>query len=1143
MPIKIELFNRYQLRTNPNNPSLLLLPAIEIKPYPTHNFPHIFRINIFVTGTPEELAVAMQAAYKSVNFGTTKLLQLSTPQRLRQSDCRWNQPLPAGVNCTLQVAVEYFDSDAMGEPLLSISKYTTAECNIWTNPSKDYSIKKPIMSFTEFTDSVLSSFKHPTSQTLPETELVAEAEPVKQIENQPEITYPGWFAIDFGTSNSTVTLYDPKVIVTPHSFPSEQETRLRDRLAAWLTQRPVENIAGLSQDAWVQEWQRFLAEASKNLQDDNSVNLRNLHGEQFLEAIRQIEIALSKRLPWFRRAASKHLNKIYHEVFRVPPLEWQSLISVELDKDRRLSEIPSEIEIISLEPFLPKDDPAKVKVSLGEQAKQHRLDAIRQGEGIDSRFLHSPKRYFGQERSFQITLNDKEDTIPVNKLLQAAYAQLIDLTEKYRQRSGKCSQGKFYRAVVTYPTIASPFVRREIEQLVKQLDIDDVQMAYDEAVSAAIFFLWREFGGDLNLGIESFKTRCRREGDRWWQNVMVLDIGGGTTDLALIRLTLEEINPFEPGEDRGDGGRYYKLTPKLLGSSGHLQLGGELITLRLFLLLKAAIADCLLSAIAEENLPPDVLKVQPEELSDRFLQKGKFQKGSLLACVDNEIREGEAYKEALNDAEKVLPTRWKNAPSRAQTFYTLWEYAEAAKLTLGEKRVTADTPVFNLDGQKISELLAHNDINLPSDVSDRLNVTITVEQFEKAVAPVIREAIGIAQGLIENAFKNQSVNPHNSPETVDWLILSGKTCNLELVERELYRVFSKSNYFVWNEERVTFEPEYTKLATSAGACFAEKLRQLSFSPQQAKDLLRKGANQLYIDVKNLFYFLPCSFVREVIGGSPDPIFHAGQELYQLQADDAMAKFRSPWLGMQLTNNIRRQDFENMKLQLWGSYNGDVLMKKLGMNEEDFKNHIQVQFEINQKLDIDLLLSRGKPHYLIPANIPSLDAAKAIGSSAVISDESKVVCDIAVNVAESAIALKTDAHTVLFAAEKDHTQDLQIFRYEDSEMQLQSMGLIAELPPFPASGKHTFYFQFRNPESNKWELIGELPQPDFKTEYPCKYYVSLNKQGILRVHAFEVPYWTSTNPECLKQEGCVFRDSLQAQSNNVETERDPFCGLH
>ena len=124
-----------------------------------------------------------------------------------------------------------------------------------------------------------------------------------------------------------------------------------------------------------------------------------------------------------------------------------------------------------------------------------------------------------------------------------------------------------------------------------------MQTAYDEAVSVAIFFLWREFGGNLNIGIESFKTRCRQNGNKWSQNVLVLDIGGGTTDLALIELTLEDKTPFfADNEDRGLGGRYYKLTPKLLGSSGHLQLGGELITLRIFRLLKVAIADFLLNS-------------------------------------------------------------------------------------------------------------------------------------------------------------------------------------------------------------------------------------------------------------------------------------------------------------------------------------------------------------------------------------------------------------------------------------------------------------------------------------------------------------------------------------------------------------------
>ncbi len=1144
MAVKIELFSRYQLRSKETEPSVLLLPVIEIKPADSPNFPFISSIEISVLGLPEELAKEIQSAYKSISFSTDRLLKLTSPQRLRHSDCIWNQSLPKGMNLTLRVAVEYFDSDDMGKRILSVKKTATADCSIWTFAEENARLRN-------------------TSEEISDRHMISETPILNHsssiLSPKSDITYPGWFAIDFGTSNSTVTLYDPKVIVTPHTLPSEQEVKLSEQLAFWLTKRPVDEIPGISRDVWEAEWQKLFSHLSKNLEDFNPANLQLLRGEQLLEAIREIEICLSKRLGWFRRAASKRLNQIYHQVFRVPALEWQSLLPVELDKDRRLNEIPSELEVINLEPSLPTQDPAKVKVMLGEQAYQHRLDAIKQGESIDGRFLHSPKRYFGQERSFDISLNGKEDTIPVNQLLQAAYAQLIELTEKYRQRyPGKCSDGDFYRAVLTYPTIASPFIRREIESLVKKLGIEDVQMAYDEAVSAAIFFLWQEFGGDLNLGIESFKSRCRHDGQKWWQNVLVLDIGGGTTDLALIRLTLEEIDPFEPTEDRGDGGRYYKLTPKLLGSSGHLQLGGELISLRLFLLLKVAIADCLLSAVSDGILAKDVLKVQSEELNERFLDNGKYRQGSLLACVDQEIREGDTYKEALNDAEKVLPTRWKNSSSRSQTFYDLWEHAENAKLALGQKRSLGDDApeaIFVLDGYQISELLSQNDIQLPTEVVDKIRVTLTAEQFNKAASPVIQEAIGIASGLIENAFKSKIDSEINfldpieqdeeklKKEQVDWLILSGKTCNLELVERELYRVFSKSDYFVWNEERVTFEPEYTKLATSAGACFAEKLRQLSFSPQESKDLLRKGANQLYIDVKNLFYFLPCSFVREVIGGSPVPIFHAGQELYQLKAEEGMAKLRSDWLGMQLTNNIRRQDFEKMKLQLWGSFNGDALMKKLGITEDDFKNNIKVQFEINQKLDIDLLLCRGIPHYLIPINIPSLDAAKAIGNQELITDESQVICDIAVNVVEAANALKTDAHTVLFKANKDYSKELRVFRYENDTMQPQTIGLISELPPFPASGKHTFYFQFRNPESNSWELIGELPQPIVNSEYPCRYYVTLDFKGTLRVHPFEVSYWISDNPEFLKQEGCVFRDSLQPQSTNVEAERDPFCGMH
>lgn len=1142
MPVKIELFTNYPLRRKRNDPQALDLPVIELAPTSRKNPAYISSVSISVRGNPTGLANMIQFAYKEVK--ATKPIKLETPQRVRQYDCRLDEPsIPADVNCILEVKVEYFDSDSEGNPDMSVVKETRSTCHIRT-------------SFASESEQELEE-----SEESVESENVGEVEPIeaetKEKNSQEEKilpSFPGWFAIDFGTSNSTVTLYDPKFTVPPDSLPREQEKSLRTGLARWLNDRPTEEIPRVTASDWDSEWEKLTAELSKEFAGLDPGEHGNLGDRIFektdntglLSGIRLVEISLSSRRDWFRRSASKRLHEIYHEVFRKPTLEWQSLIPVELDELRRESEITSELEIEEIG----SSADGRLKVLMGDRARQDRLNAIAQGQDIQGKFHHSPKRYLGQNRSIPAIVNGSSEQVAVQKLIQAAFSHLIQLTQDYRDRNQEqCSVGQFNRAVVTYPTISPPKVHQEVKELVKKLGISDVQMAYDEAVSIAIFFLWREFGGDLNVGIESFKTRCRSYLDQWSQNVLVLDIGGGTTDLALIRLTLKEVDPFESDEDRGDGGRYYIITPKLLGSSGHLQLGGELISLRIFLLLKAAIADCLLTAVAAGNLEPDILGMQPDELNERFLDNGKFQAGKLLASVDKENPEGDvAYKDALEAAEKVLSTRWKNSPARQQAFYTLWEHAEEAKLKLGKKYQTKEgtEPTFVLDGQKISELLAQNDIQLPQSSLNHLSVTLSVAQFERTVKPAIKEAIGIAKGLMESGLSRQEASHENElKEQLDWLILSGKTCNLYLVEQELYRQFSKSDRFVWNPEKITFVPEYTKLATSAGACYAEKLRQLVFAPEDAKEVLRKGANQLYIDVKNLFYFLPCSFLLKTQDIQSIPIFKAGDQLYQLDPKDKVAKVRSEqWYGAQLSIFIERKDFEDKTPQLWGSYDSQQkLATPLGMTGIQFNETIKVQFEIDQELNISLLFCQGKPHYLMQTKIPSLDATEAIKRPAIIS-EGKVVCDIAVNVAESASALKTDAHTVVFAAEKDYSKSLKNLRYEGEATPEVGSGLISEpLPPFPLSGKHTFYFQFRDPDTNKWERIGELPQPGGKTEYPCEYRVTLDDKGILRIHAGEIPYWTGNNKECLKESGCVFRTAIESQPNDIEEKRNPFSGTH
>ncbi|MCC5635593.1 molecular chaperone [Nostoc sp. CHAB 5844] len=1133
MPVEIRLPPRFQIQVNENE--YLELPSIQLVAI-GNNVPHISRINFSVKGTPNELPTQIQKAYKPFDAVTPKISQIG---QLEQYPCKLEKPLKEPINCTLQVIVEYFDSDFSGEPLLSEPKQIKAACYLWTPSTSEAQIIK--------SDISMNPFQLPNS-------------PEKRPISQQQKRFPGWFALDFGTSNSTVTLFDPIEIPIAEILPREQELRLRDRLAQWLNSPASEALPDISET----EWQKFIIDISKNLEIEPSQLIEIFESdnkEKFLEAIRQIELCLGNSEK-FQRAASKKLYQIYHEVFRVPTLESQNLIPVVLDIDRRDTEIPSELEISNL---------AILKLRMGREARDNRKKAIAQGNSsslkeIISRFHHSPKRYFGQNRTFPVILDDTEANINVNQLIQAAWSHLIELTEDYRQRARRrFSEGDFLTAVVTYPTVAPPVVRKEVKQLVEQLGIDDVQTAYDEAVSVAIFFLWREFGGNLNIGIESFKTRCRRDGNKWSQNVLVLDIGGGTTDLALIELTLEDKTPFfANNEDRGLGGRYYKLTPKLLGSSGHLQLGGELITLRVFRLLKVAIADFLLTAVTRGDIDSEKLEdLISSELNERFLEQGKFKTGSLLKCLDRENPEGDAaYKDALDTAEKVLPTRWQQAPQRLQTFYTLWDHAEAAKLKLGQKPPADNSLLtFTISEQQIAELLTQSAIKYQIHNPDTISVTLDNQQFERVATTAIKEAIGIAKGLMESRLRSEdnTIDSWNTHK-VDWLILSGKTCNLDLVQRHIYQEFSKSPYFVWNPERITFVLEFTKLATSAGACYAEKLRRLRFDPEESKSLLQKGANQLEIDVKNLFYYLPCNFKRKTQSNELLPIFKAGQELYQIAPWETVAKVRTTWQGIQLTNIIYRQDYEDGDLRLWGSFDGKHLMEKLGMEEAEFLKKIKVQFEIDQTLQFNVLLCQGNPHYLI--DVPGIDVGSAISAASETTlfadgklkwnialerpNKNLTDGDIAVNVIESATVDQPNAYHLVFEIDQNDQKSLHEFHYLRDGSPQPGSGLISNsLPPFPYTGQHTFYVYQTDTETNhkKWIRIGALSKPNVTTDYPCQYRVTLDNKGILRMHPGEVPYWTSTSQECLKQEGCVYRAELELQPNEVDKERDPFCGIH
>jgi hypothetical protein len=373
-----------------------------------------------------------------------------------------------------------------------------------------------------------------------------------------------------------------------------------------------------------------------------------------------------------------------------------------------------------------------------------------------------------------------------------------------------------------------------------------------------------------------------------------------------------------------------------------------------------------------------------------------------------------------------------------------------------------------------------------------------------------------------------------------------------------------SPHFVWNVERVTFVPQYAKLAPSAGACYAEKMRRTAFAPGRFKEQLRKGLNQLTYNIDNLFFFLPCSFLVPVHNGQIE-IFKAGQPLYRLDEQE-VGKARSEPIGVRLLNAVMRRDFQAATPVLWGSYDGMALARELEMPVPVFLNRIVMQFEVDYRLFMRIFLWDGPaPHYQIDEQVAFLDVAEGMsrgtaaaapphpthspaegkGQGEGVAGTVKAGWDISVDV----ITAQSNSRpaTVLIVADRDLSDT---FHYQGNA---HGRGLIAPLPDlFDEGGK--LMVHARRSGGTEWIHIGELPRPvDSKalqpgqeraTEYPRRYHLTLDEHGVLRVHLGEIPYWqTEDLKEWKASPGRVLLRHLELVEPPARENRDPFCGVH
>jgi len=967
------------------------------------------------------------------------------------------------------------------------------------------------------------------------------------------VSHPGFVAIDFGTSNSTVVLFDQDKLYT-RPLAGRQAARLRDDLIALLEDPTVpaestgqftdliERIArSVSTGRTVGDPRDQLAAALR----DESLADPHRDPDQLYAVLLGLERELSSRRQPLRSWLTTKLHRCYDAAFAVPSLDGLQLFPVELDPVTGSHEVPSRIEVTQVSPLRVRmtTDDGRLADSSSAGARQ---------------ILFGLKQYLGKPEPREIS-GDGSDrgTVDTDQLIAAALGFLVDQSNAYVELNPRMlGRGRLNHAVITYPTVAPPAVRQRLRELLLDPSggpgLAQVNASYDEAIAAVMFFLMRDFGGEYEVGVEAVKSRYRAVGEKAWaQNILVIDIGGGTTDIALVTMTLKDQTPEEPRADPRWFGRYYVLTPQVRGSTGHLQLGGEYLTLRVFRWLKAAVADVLLTHA------PEQYKQKINALPKRYRAESEYRSGSLVEAV---LADPDGAKgTTLGVVEDIAPTRWRDNPANEQAFWLLWQLADRAKLALGAP-AAATFPISATEVRQVVNAIATAAAGPAADLPELPDpaLELAVEPFMQLVREPLAEVMRLATNLVLDRFAADQT------EKLDRIILTGKTSALTQVRDALRDDFGfikgRDGRVRWNSAGVTVERDYSKLATAIGACWAESIRQFTFDPDGARRRLREGKTVLDVDVNNLFFNLPCTFALEELAGFGERL-KVGTELFQLD-EQPIGKARSSWDPLSETVSVHRM-IDSRDGTLWGNFKfreyAQTQTPPLQLDEtiwntdsdgSDSQGKIKAQLEVTHDLDLSIMLCRGEPHY-IPVG-PSIDVLAAIreafGPDQCGEDDTlpeALPGDIMVD--SLTAGSTTRGNTVVFEANKTLEFD-KIFFDSDDEAATPTPGIVSPYGlEFPANrraygpvGGWTFTLRFPGGE----KTIGTLQRPVLSGgNFPTRYSATLDRRGNLRVHAGDLPYRKAETLVDVERPGRVFTVKVPPAQPAHDENRNPFNGTH
>jgi hypothetical protein len=972
--------------------------------------------------------------------------------------------------------------------------------------------------------------------------------------------HSGFAAVDFGTSASTVTVHDSRKM-TSSTLDADQADCLREGILGLIKDNPPADDLDSARD-----WLRLLglvvvdvlqkAPATVDVAgvrtiDDLAERLRAAGAaEQGLLnlvclAIEKAQAGISPKLQgWL----APRLHECYDRAFQVPALSQLNLKRVGFGTGADRFQTPSSVR---------KATGTPVGLVFCTQSAADFPDL---------------KRSLGKREQVPDLFDESGAQLTTDDLIARLYYLLVTRAEEFSAFPNEQPDDPLpplagipalNELIVTYPTTTPPTARDQLAKLVQDsLDVRKVVCDYDEGVAAGLFFVMRDFGGNRSVGIEALRARSRHVADSsppaWEQNIMVIDIGGGTTDIALLRLTLTDRTPDMPAVPAHVPGRYYVLRPEVLGSTGHPQLGGDYLTLKVFYWLKATIIDALLDNPSHAPGRSSLKALVPASLCD----EGDAVKPIAKSVLRHGVKETLGESNVTEALRKIVPTHSTentDKPQLTEAFKQLWEWAEQAKHQLG-----AGQDYVRHQDQLKEALVDIVPVESP-DMLDNLipadGIRLDPGDFETLAYPVFEKMIRLAKPVLFQKSWNHRL---------DRVMLSGRGSAMPVlrtaVVAELAAIRAPANgaegadrSLSWNPAAITVEQRLAKQVTSLGACWAHSISSYKLAaPQDAASRLKLGRTEIGISVENLFINLPCDFKLKGLEVELDELLNAGTPFEELN-ESGLLGVRSDWKAMPSRFEVHRPIDEDAGESIqWGRFvlDDEAAAEKfipdpatwLGQTERDIPAKVMASVEMGHDLRPSINLCNGAPHHVVSGR--SLELLPELPDSCLRQDGRgdvhliKLPWDI-VAVGGTSRDGSGDEKVVFEAwdGEQGGTEMFTTVFHEQASMESPDvMGCVAELPLAPTDGAYPEYAFFAVDGGDRRPL-GTLPLPGAWAPR-ATYRATLDRRGRLRIHRGQLPYWPAGSLRDVQDRpGSVRSLPLKHDVPFSNPTWNPFSGRH